>query len=135
LSVCPSVCPDLTQLSVCPSMCPHLTQQLCPGCKFVMHWGNFEITWLSHDNILSRPGTTSLLQKVKGHTYILKVHAITIRDYRYNNTKKNVKQLATFILFSFHTTSPACLRNLFGGIRHLCDSSCWSPILIRKFWV
>jgi hypothetical protein len=39
--------------------------------------------------------------KGQGHTYILKVHTITIRDYRFNYTKNNIKQLVTFILFSF----------------------------------
>jgi hypothetical protein len=37
--------------------------------------------------------------KGQGHTNILKVPAITIRDYNNNNIKTNLKQLVTFILF------------------------------------
>jgi hypothetical protein len=51
--------------------------------------------------------------KGQGHAYILKVHAITIRDYRYNNTKINIKQWVAFILFSFHNT--CMLKKSFPG--------------------
>jgi hypothetical protein len=42
--------------------------------------------------------------KGQGHTYILKVYAITVRYYRNNNTKKNIKELVNFIIVSFHNT-------------------------------
>jgi hypothetical protein len=88
---------------------------------------DFEIIFwhkcLSHNNILLRQGTVSLLQRSRSHLYF---EGIMLTQLEITDTIIQRTIFSNWILsFSFLFIIPACLRNIFGGIRHLRDSSCY----------
>jgi hypothetical protein len=60
----------------------NLAQMSAISRRFVVAMAHACLSPLTHDNVVSPQKTTSIF-KGQGHTYILKVHAITIRDYKY----------------------------------------------------
>jgi hypothetical protein len=78
-------------MSVCPAVCPHLhnnhVQYVTLSC-IEEFWNNLAQMSISFCRVQEpRP-----FLKGQWHFYMLKVHAITIKDYRYNTTKSNIKQ-------------------------------------------